>query len=154
MSKVFMWGAVLVVVVGGVWWVISQNSDGTLDYSGPEENTQGNENNLPPVNNNEDLGAGNAEYVVKNGFDSFLQGLFLDGRIGTSGVSKIESSRKVDWPDACLGRPLAPSEPCAQVITPGYEVIASYNNVNYSWRLDEKGLVVRPPIQEMMEIGN
>ena len=152
MTKIFMWGAVLVVVVGGAWWIISQNSDGTLDYSGPDTEETGNNNE--PLDNNDDRGAKNAEYIVKNGFDGFLQGLFLDGRIGTSGVSKIESSRKVDWPDACLGRPLAPSEPCAQVITPGYEVIASYNNVNYSWRLDEKGLVVRPPIQEMMEIGN
>ena len=36
MTKIFMWGAVLVVVVGGAWWIISQNSDGTLDYSSPD----------------------------------------------------------------------------------------------------------------------
>ena len=152
MTKIFMWGAVLVVVVGGAWWIISQNSDGTLDYSGPDTEETGNNNE--PLDNNDDRGAKNAEYIVKNGFDGFLQGLFLDGRIGTSGVSKIESSRKVDWPDACLGRPLTPYEPCAEVVTPGYEVIASYNNVDYDWRLDEKGILVRPPIEEMMKIEN
>jgi len=152
MTKIFMWGAVLVVVVGGAWWIISQNSDGTLDYSGPDTEETGNNNE--PLDNNDDRGAKNAEYIVKNGFDGFLQGLFLDGRIGTSGVSKIESSRKVDWPDACLGRPLTPYEPCAEVVTPGYEVIASYNSVDYDWRLDEKGTLVRPPIEEMMKIGN
>ena len=152
MTKVFLWGAVLVVVVGGVWWIVSQNADGTLDYSGPDTEETGNNNE--PFGSSDDRGAKNAEYIVKNGFDGFLQGLFLDGRIGTSGVSKIESSRKVDWPDACLGRPLTPYEPCAEVVTPGYEVIASYNSVDYDWRLDEKGTLVRPPIEEMMKIGN
>lgn len=42
------------------------------------------------------------------------------------------SSTSTQWPDSCLGLP-EPDEVCAQVVTPGYEVVLAVDGVNYTY---------------------
>ena len=41
-----------------------------------------------------------------------------------------------DWPDACLGVPKA-GEACAQVITPGYDIVLDLDGAHYFYHTDE-----------------
>jgi hypothetical protein len=53
-------------------------------------------------------------------------------------VEEIElvSVESKSWPDACLGLP-EPGEVCAQVITPGNQVILEAGGTQYVYRTDE-----------------
>lgn len=55
---------------------------------------------------------------------------------------EIVSMGQSDWPDACLGL-AAPGEACAQVITPGWQVIVEVGGQQYEVRTDDTGQVVR-----------
>jgi hypothetical protein len=48
-----------------------------------------------------------------------------------------------DWPDGCLGA-AQPGEMCTEVVTPGYQVVLEANNMQYSFRTNDDGSVVRP----------
>jgi len=54
----------------------------------------------------------------------------------------IASAEPTEWPDACLGLP-SEGEMCAQVITPGYRVIAQVFGREYVYRTNADGSVVR-----------
>lgn len=56
-------------------------------------------------------------------------------------IDYVSYSRE-DWPDACLGL-AEPGEMCAQVITPGWEVILEAEGQEYVYRTDQNGDVVR-----------
>lgn len=47
-----------------------------------------------------------------------------------------------DWPDSCLGV-AAVDEFCAQVITPGFEVIMTVGGKKYVYRADKDGTILR-----------
>jgi hypothetical protein len=60
-------------------------------------------------------------------------------------VTEIElvTTEQVDWPDACLGLPSG-GEACAEVITPGWQVVLRVNGQDYVYRTSSDGLIVRP----------
>lgn len=55
---------------------------------------------------------------------------------------QVISATRQQWPDSCLGAP-EDDEVCAQVITPGYEVLLLLDDNSYTFRTDEDGTVVR-----------
>lgn len=54
----------------------------------------------------------------------------------------VVSADAVDWPDSCLGAP-AEGEQCAQVITPGYQIILEAQGQRYEYHTDESGSLIR-----------
>jgi hypothetical protein len=68
---------------------------------------------------------------------------FLAERLGID-ISRVQlqSIRPVQWPDACLGLPVE-GELCAQVITPGFQVILQVDDRQYEVRTDNTGNVIR-----------
>lgn len=54
----------------------------------------------------------------------------------------IESVEQVDWPDGCLGLP-EEDEVCVQTITPGWLVIYNVDGVEYRYRVDQSGTIIR-----------
>jgi hypothetical protein len=54
----------------------------------------------------------------------------------------LKESQSMDWSDSCLGVP-RPNEFCAQVITPGYRVIFSTPQGEYTFHSDRTGQVYR-----------
>jgi len=67
----------------------------------------------------------------------------LSQEIGIA-VEEIEtvSYGRVDWPNACLGLERS-GEACAQVITPGWEVVLRAGGEEYAYRTDTTGDIVR-----------
>lgn len=61
--------------------------------------------------------------------------------IAESDIS-LASSEAVEWGDACLGVP-QPNEMCAQVITPGYRVVLTTPQGEYSIHSDRSGQTFR-----------
>ena len=55
---------------------------------------------------------------------------------------RVVSATRQQWPDSCLGA-AEEDEVCAQVITPGYEVLLLLDDNSYTFRTDEDGTVVR-----------
>jgi hypothetical protein len=68
---------------------------------------------------------------------------FLSERLGID-VSRIQvqSIRSMQWPDACLGLP-AEGELCAQVITPGFQILLQVDERQYEVRTDNTGSIIR-----------
>jgi hypothetical protein len=68
---------------------------------------------------------------------------FLSERLGVD-ISRIQlqTIRFAEWPDACLGLPAA-DELCAQVITPGYQLIFQVDGRHYEVRTNTTGSVIR-----------
>lgn len=70
---------------------------------------------------------------------------FLSQQLGvTLAEIQILDTEQVDWPDACLGL-AEEDEFCAQVVTPGWRVLADVDGQIYELRTDETGTVVRTP---------
>jgi hypothetical protein len=68
---------------------------------------------------------------------------FLAERLGIDIARvQLQSIRPVQWPDACLGLSVE-GELCAQVITPGYQVILQVDDRQYEVRTDRTGNVIR-----------
>ena len=55
---------------------------------------------------------------------------------------QVVSVTPTEWPDACLGAG-EEDEVCAEVITPGYEVVLRLNQTQYTYRTDQTGTNVR-----------
>ena len=55
---------------------------------------------------------------------------------------QVVSVTPTEWPDACLGAG-EEDEVCAEVITPGYEVVLRLNETQYTYRTDQTGANVR-----------
>ena len=55
---------------------------------------------------------------------------------------QVVSVTPTEWPDACLGAG-EQDEVCAEVITPGYEVVLRLNETQYTYRTDQTGANVR-----------
>jgi hypothetical protein len=55
---------------------------------------------------------------------------------------EVLSYEETEWPDACLGLS-EPGEMCAQVVTPGYEVILESDGESYMVRTNLSGDRVR-----------
>lgn len=55
---------------------------------------------------------------------------------------QVVSVTPVEWPDACLGAG-GQDEVCAEVITPGYEVVLQLSETQYTYRTDQTGASVR-----------
>lgn len=55
---------------------------------------------------------------------------------------EIVTTEQVDWPDACLGLPSG-GEACAEVITPGWQVVLRVNGQDYVYRTSADGLIGR-----------
>ncbi len=68
---------------------------------------------------------------------------YLSEQLGVT-VAEIEilDTEQVEWPDACLGLP-DEDEACAQVVTPGWRVLAEVNGQIYELRTDATGTEVR-----------
>jgi hypothetical protein len=68
---------------------------------------------------------------------------FLADQLGID-ISRIQvnSFSVMDWPDACLGL-AGQGEMCAQVVTPGYQVILQVDGQQYDVRTDTSGSVIR-----------
>ena len=55
---------------------------------------------------------------------------------------KIKTVEKKDWPDGCLGLPQG-DEACTQAVTPGWLLTFVVNDLEYRYRVDETGTVIR-----------
>jgi hypothetical protein len=55
----------------------------------------------------------------------------------------LVSSTPVEWSNACLGIE-EPGEMCAEVITPGYQIVVEFNGVLHQYHTNQDGSVVRP----------
>lgn len=67
----------------------------------------------------------------------------LAARVGVSASAIVMLKViEMDWPDACLGLADA-AEVCAQVITPGYEVVMLAGTTEYVYRTNRDGTAVR-----------
>jgi hypothetical protein len=55
---------------------------------------------------------------------------------------EVVSSTAMDWPDSCLGVGAA-GEVCAQVITPGFEIILAFGDGQFVYHTDQDGRVAR-----------
>lgn len=49
---------------------------------------------------------------------------------------------EIEWPDACLGFPQE-DEMCAQVITPGYDIVLQYKGIQYRYHTNNDGSALR-----------
>lgn len=56
---------------------------------------------------------------------------------------KLVSTESVDWPDSCLGISMEGIS-CAQVITPGFQIILEANGKQVEYRTNEDGTVMYP----------
>jgi hypothetical protein len=57
-----------------------------------------------------------------------------------------------DWSDSCLDVVYTnQQEPCAQVITPGYNVTVYFGDTVESWHTDENGSIVRFANQQIVQ---
>ncbi len=61
--------------------------------------------------------------------------------VGPGAISVVSSAQR-EWSDSCLGLG-GPAESCAQVITPGYEVVISVSGLHYTLRTNADGSVIR-----------
>jgi hypothetical protein len=68
---------------------------------------------------------------------------YLSEQLGV-GLTAIQilDTEQVEWPDACLGLE-EEDEFCAQVVTPGWRVLAEVEGQIYELRTDETGTIVR-----------
>jgi hypothetical protein len=55
----------------------------------------------------------------------------------------VQSVTEMEWPNACLGL-AEEDEMCAEVITPGYQIVVEVGGDSYTYRTDMTGGVVRP----------
>jgi hypothetical protein len=55
---------------------------------------------------------------------------------------QIVSAEEVEWPDSCLGL-AGPQEVCAEVITPGYQILLSAAGQEYEFHTDSTGENIR-----------
>ncbi len=58
-----------------------------------------------------------------------------------AGEVDVVAVRKTEWPDACLGAPQQ-GEACAQVITPGYQIVLDLDGAHYTYHTN-RGTTVR-----------
>ncbi len=79
---------------------------------------------------------GDAETVVKLAKEDLARRMNIDKEKIV--VAEIES---VDWSDASLGCP-EPGKMYAQVITPGYRILLSYEKEKYKYHSDKENRVV------------
>ncbi len=69
--------------------------------------------------------------------------LFLSKELGKKlDEIQVQSLAQVDWPDSCLGAS-KPGQVCAQVITPGYQIIFGVEGKTFEIRMDMEGGVIR-----------
>lgn len=54
----------------------------------------------------------------------------------------IVKAEETEWSDSCLGLG-GPAESCLAAITPGYDVVMSYEGTDYNYRTNEDGTSVR-----------
>lgn len=81
------------------------------------------------------------EAVRLAGVDAALSQIAKLQNVDAGKVSLVSVSDQ-EWPDACLGL-ATEGEMCAQMITPGYEIKAMINGVQYTYRSNKDGGVVR-----------
>ncbi len=55
----------------------------------------------------------------------------------------IQSATEKTWPDSCLGLS-RPDQLCAQVMTPGWQVVVSDGKKTWTYRTDQRGKNIRP----------
>jgi hypothetical protein len=68
----------------------------------------------------------------------------LAGQLGLDPLAiRLVETTPVDWPDACLGLPVA-GESCAQVVTSGFRVVVETGGTSYEFRTNRDGSLVRP----------
>jgi hypothetical protein len=68
----------------------------------------------------------------------------LDQEIHNLQVQQVE---RVEWPNACLGLPQQ-DEVCAQVITPGYRIVADINGQQYEIHTGLQGNKIRLQVNQ------
>ncbi len=57
---------------------------------------------------------------------------------------KLSNIEEVTWNDSSLGYP-KPDEQYLQVLTPGFKIFLSYNDIIYEYHGDDKGTIIPPP---------
>jgi hypothetical protein len=67
----------------------------------------------------------------------------LAGQLGLDPLAiQLVETTPADWPDACLGLPVA-GESCAQVVTSGFRVVVEASGTSYEFRTNRDGNLVR-----------
>lgn len=79
-----------------------------------------------------------ASEAVPNDIESAARKLLADELDVAEGGFKLESSEKVEWPDASLGCPKE-GYAYAQVITPGYKLVFEYADTSYPVHTNSDG---------------
>lgn len=122
-KPIVLWVIGIIVVILGVttWWVMRDTAPTTPE----EEITGGNPSGIMELP---------AATAVRNELAA-RAGSIMEEIV-------IASADPMEWPDACLGLP-AEGEMCAQVVTPGFRVIAQVFGREYVYRTNSDGSVVR-----------
>lgn len=135
MTRLYIYGVALIIIAGlGVaLWV--QNS--------PARENGGEEFSQSPVTSGDVVEPGSAvhDLPVPQGVARAREAFADELGIATSSVLVLEAHEK-EWPDACLGLPRE-DEVCAQVVTPGYDVLLRAQSKERRYRTNEDGSVVR-----------
>ncbi|MEM9164743.1 MAG: hypothetical protein AAGC54_16960 [Cyanobacteria bacterium P01_F01_bin.4] len=105
----------------------------------PLETPQGTETipeaQLPPV---EPPAATELSSAVQ---DTVLNAIATDQSLPPEQLT-LQSARLESWPDSCLGL-ASPDELCAQMITPGWEIIVTDGQTIWTYRTNELGDQIR-----------
>ncbi|MEX1253634.1 MAG: hypothetical protein WEE64_04775 [Dehalococcoidia bacterium] len=74
-----------------------------------------------------------ADDAVRAAKQDIVTNIFEDRTVEEIALISIEAA---SWPDACLGVP-EEGEACAQVVTPGYEIVLDLEGAHYTYHTDQ-----------------
>lgn len=122
-----MWilGAIVVILGVTTWWVMR---DAT------------------PAAPGEELTGGNPAGIMELPAATAVRNAVAERAGSTMEEVVIASADPMEWPDACLGLPQE-GEMCAQVVTPGFRVIAQVFGREYVYRTNSDGSVLRLEVE-------
>lgn len=78
--------------------------------------------------------------AISDGWLVWRPAIILDALASAGADAALVEAEPVMWPDACLGA-AAPSEVCAQVVTPGYRIIIEREGHATEYHADLRGNV-------------
>jgi len=77
----------------------------------------------------------------KEVLENTMSNLRASGLVNSDSHIEIENIKEKDWPDACLGIN-QPGRFCAEVITPGYEIVLEAENTDFTYRTNQDGSTI------------
>jgi hypothetical protein len=95
-----------------------------------------------PITSGDDAPQGSIHNLpVPDGVQAARTALAAKLNVEPTKILILEAHEK-DWSDSCLGLG-GPAESCLAAVTPGYDVLMTYQGVEYRYRTDAEGTTVR-----------